>query len=784
MTSISTPTQLATFSQPHASSSKTPHVTLNPVIGDSGCAVAAVRGDGIWTYDLNTLRPTTSFTVPPSTVFSTSPISYWVTRTRTITSSAKEKLPENDVPRVIEVMDVDDADEDDEELVFEPVDEDEEEDLDLDVEGEEDEVKTIKEKERTTMVGVGKEIWLWRGDDGDKEILSIDKSIQSIHYLQSKSYPILVIPTNPTDLYLLDDSLKPHHLSLPSSSSTKATILTSKILSSSETTARLIIVDQEGQSSVYKLHLESTLRAEGVVEGKIGNKGKLTFVDISEDGFISAIDEENNLYTKEISSLTSTTSTSPLKVNHPSSTPVILSLPTKGKPVILLPTSYPTPSLLSVIPLSNLPAILTSSSISSFTSSGSINHLSILLNKNGLLTVGIVLSHLNSDGESGRSVIYTTEVVIPEKGIGISMLLNTKEKTQIYLSSNQDQNDNGNEKVSVEKEQDEIINKISSLIQKNDLKTAEKTLQNFISVTASTNITESFVRKVISTVFSIALNDEGKVKGSYASGIIKYLVERDLVNDSMWKDSLVGMGLLPCGDWDTIIACLQKFRTIPSSTLVKLITSSIHPSETAKSIPLSQMLSLIMKSPPAPTFRLDIRQNLSIEDASVVLQKLVEWVEEYVTKRDESLLEWDNETETVIESNQSNSVVDINGNEEIPTLKSIIEYSTLLLDSHLPSFLTYEPSYELLEILSNHLEPLIELQNQYKKLKGPIEAILILSKRENDKLKQREQQQKSKLNKKNNNITTNDKKIQQQQQKENRLPEEKIGKWKVEDLVF
>jgi hypothetical protein len=54
-TSISTPASLATFPQPHASTSKVPHVTLSPVEGGEGnasLAVAAVQGDGVWTYDV------------------------------------------------------------------------------------------------------------------------------------------------------------------------------------------------------------------------------------------------------------------------------------------------------------------------------------------------------------------------------------------------------------------------------------------------------------------------------------------------------------------------------------------------------------------------------------------------------------------------------------------------------------------------------------------------------------------------------------------------------------
>ena len=54
MASISASTSLATFTTPHASSSKLPHVSLNPVYGGNAeLAVAAVQGDGVWTYDVS-----------------------------------------------------------------------------------------------------------------------------------------------------------------------------------------------------------------------------------------------------------------------------------------------------------------------------------------------------------------------------------------------------------------------------------------------------------------------------------------------------------------------------------------------------------------------------------------------------------------------------------------------------------------------------------------------------------------------------------------------------------
>lgn len=54
MASITTPSSLATFDYAHASSSRVPHITLGPVYGSKGkLAVAAVHGDGVWTYDVS-----------------------------------------------------------------------------------------------------------------------------------------------------------------------------------------------------------------------------------------------------------------------------------------------------------------------------------------------------------------------------------------------------------------------------------------------------------------------------------------------------------------------------------------------------------------------------------------------------------------------------------------------------------------------------------------------------------------------------------------------------------
>jgi hypothetical protein len=190
MTSISTPTSLATFQTSHASSSKLQHVALSEVeLSGSKLAVAAVQGDGVWTYDvgsdlpsqlslglaeliisfvlltqLQTLRPTTSFTVPPSTSFSSRPLSFVPTasgaggglkgqNSKTKTDE-KSKANEDDM----EVDELDSADQ-----------------------------SPSKEPLRMTAVGVvpqGKDqpaVWIWEGEEGaEKKVIKVSSQLREL----------------------------------------------------------------------------------------------------------------------------------------------------------------------------------------------------------------------------------------------------------------------------------------------------------------------------------------------------------------------------------------------------------------------------------------------------------------------------------------------------------------------------------------------------------------------------------------------------------------------------
>ncbi|ODN83191.1 hypothetical protein L202_01379 [Cryptococcus amylolentus CBS 6039] len=710
MASISAPTSIATFPQPHASTSKLPHVALSPVVGDARSAVAAVQGDGVWTYDLSTLRAATSFTVPPATTFTTSPISYWTTKTKAKAPAANDGGMDVDEPEAGALN-----------------------------------LETETLKERVTVVGVGKEIWVWRGEDGEKEVVRIKSQVNALHNIPSSSTPILAL-TSFSQFYLVDPSTTTAHSIMPSS---KGELLTSRIIQGE--TTRLVLVSVDGKVEVFKVWVEDKI-VDRLLEGKVG-EGELTGGDISEDGAISVLDKKGNLYSTSIRTLSSTSA--PIHLNHPSVAPVVCSLPSASLPLLLVPTSHPNPSLLLTVPSSTLPAIISTSPLSSLTSSGTISALGVISSKHGVYTIGVVLSHKHgeSDASVGRSVLYTCEIALPAQGIGMGLLLGTKSKTEEYFSVGGA--DKKEKKSEEEKKEDRLVEAVNKALRAKDVAGATKAWRNYAA--SETVFSSRFVKAIVSTILGAALNGEGRPTGVYAVEVARDLVSKGLVNDSMWKESVVVDGLLPLGDWDTITVALSSIKTISSSALVALIRSSIT-SPNASTTPSTSALlkSILSLPPPGPTYRVDLHQGLTVEEATRVLEVYNTWAAEHVEALSYGLTGWE-------------SASPIEGS-DLPSLTSLVTHTSSLLDAHLLSFLSHIPSHETLSQLQSSLDPLLAAQNEYRQLRGPVEALLTLSRREAKKSEERAQKKGRKGKKAGKD--------------EGKLPEENVGKWKVEDLVF
>jgi len=164
--------------------------------------------------------------------------------------------------------------------------------------------------------------------------------------------------------------------------------------------------------------------------------------------------------------------------------------------------------------------------------------------------VGIVLHHESDDG--GRSVVYTCEITIPEKGIGLNALLGSQARTEEYISLPSTTEANG--KVDQEEEvRGKTMAEIKKSLSKGDIKTANARLNDLLSNQEIT-LPGSFVKSLIKVIFETALPDfgkegESKKRGTYASTLMRTLLQKGFVNDEMLSGGVVAAGLLPLADW-------------------------------------------------------------------------------------------------------------------------------------------------------------------------------------------------------------------------------------------
>ena len=248
---------------------------------------------------------------------------------------------------------------------------------------------------------------------------------------------------------------------------------------------------------------------------------------------------------------------------------------------------------------------------------------------------------------------------------------------------------------------------------------------------------------------------------------------------------------------------LRTVQTVPASTLVTLIKAIIQPpieGSSGSRPQLRDLMLVILGLPtPSPTYRVESRKSLSVEDSTSLLTLLVEWAEMHVEKRAEGLRSWLPE-----EGSSTANPAPISPSLEsvglLPSLfltqlilQQVIAHSSILLDSHLPLFVTHDPSHPLLLRLQSALEPLIAIQNQFRQLRAPVEAVLTLAKREQRKQAEREAKRAA-VRAANVSMSTGRRgrngKLKEKEREDReresgtRLPEEMVGKWRVEDLVF
>ena len=556
----------------------------------------------------------TSFTVTPSTIFSTTPVSFYTK------SQAKAKGKANGDGG----MDVDKA-------------------MESALGGSEMITAIALEKgEGVTKENKRKVIWAWTGDEEARRTIVVKESITSLHHIAHPTHPILAVHSATS--FSLIPQIGTGALHLQSTiKSTTAEILASQITFTSDQLTQGLAVVISGhwtQVGIANGSLEVQKEGRLTVEAE---KRKFVSASISKDGVITAIDSKNQLVSKTI---TDPVSASFPTLLHPNSTPLSLSLPIFGKPLVVLPTLHPTPSILLSLASSAVPALLSSTSVSSSTTNTTISDLALLgQSSSHVLTVGIVLHHTSDDG--GRSVVYTCDINIPERGIGLNALLGSQARTEEYIALPTSKGEVNGTIDHDEEVRDKCMSEIENALSKSDTKAANARLNDLLSDQYAT-LPGSFVKKLVKATFETALPElgkstevESKKRGPYASSMITTLLQRGLVNDEMIPGGVVAGALLPLADWTNIFIALPVLRTIPSSALVSIIKTTLQSPAPSETPSFEQVLQAIVSlPPPSPTYRVELKRGLGVEDAASVLEVLTQWAEALVLSNAKGL-KWD-----------------------------------------------------------------------------------------------------------------------------------------------
>jgi len=205
------------------------------------------------------MRPLNSFTVPPSTVFSSAPVSFY--------SKAKGKA---------NGMDVDEA-----------------------VSGPDRTTAVVVEKgEGITKETKRKVIWAWTGDEEARRSITVSRSrasqtpsdsqvkesIHGLHRTANPSYPILAVHS--ASAFSLIPGAGTKALHAQSSDKTTTEVLASQVVFSSAEHTRCLVLDVTGHWTLVAIE---NGKAEKQKEGQLTeDKRELRFASISKDGVITA----------------------------------------------------------------------------------------------------------------------------------------------------------------------------------------------------------------------------------------------------------------------------------------------------------------------------------------------------------------------------------------------------------------------------------------------------------------------------------------------------------------
>ena len=643
----------------------------------------------------------------------------------------------------------------------------------------------------------GKVLWAWKGEEGPKTVVQLDHPLLSLHYIGTYRAEVLCAHTN-GQLSILDASLQTRPVTLPAYPAHE--VIAANVTSVSGQTVRAVLLDKKGKVFVVELDVGGPREVSGQVikKGELldrSKSGDISDAMISSNGAIAAMTsgKSRSIVSRTISDLSGDAKPFPPLRHNNTAAPLPLNVP--GHPLALLAVNDPNPTILLVSTSPSLPAVLLSSSLATLapTASSAITNLSVLDHPiPGRFVIGVTLTYSSEEG--GRTVVYTLELAVPEKGVGMSALIGTYADTAAYFSVPS----RGTKAPSFDTFIDDLTTGIQDgkgySVFENWFSQEQEAFKPQGKVPASFTLPEYQTKAILRTVFDAALRkvnaeeggDEGQIRleptGRYEPKIIETLISRKFLHDEMYAPGVLST-LLALNDWANASKATRLISSIPSSSLVTMLSKSIHPpidSEESTSAPSAVLRDILAHPVPAPDYRLALRSGLSVEDATVVLEVLGEWMGYFVSNSSEILKGWAEDKKS---KKQKEAEKEKEESSPIPQLEGIINHASVLLDSHLPLFLTYAPSHAALEALQTNLAPLLALQDNYRKLRAPVEAALTLSKREQRKADEAKAKRDRVQANTNAGAGAGAAKANGQRAGAS-LPDEAVGKWRVEQFAF
>jgi hypothetical protein len=124
---------------------------------------------------------------------------------------------------------------------------------------------------------------------------------------------------------------------------------------------------------------------------------------------------------------------------------------------------------------------------------------------------------------------------------------------------------------------------------------------------------------------------------------------------------------------ENIFIALPLLRTIPSSSLVSLVKASLRtPSVAGTPSPETVLEAILALPPPPPTYRVELKRGLGVEDATSVLEVLTRWSETWVASSSKGL-QWEIGQTLPAETETESSIPSL---EAVSPVQSIPRYSS------------------------------------------------------------------------------------------------------------